>query len=131
MRISELYEATVETDDGDKIIRAQNYEHVKVNIKKSGWRELRGLVFPNEMWFTDSYVLIHRQIGEHLVLHTSITEHDKENIAIGVILRISKLGKVYADGSDYNWRLFPQLKQYPILKRLKIKIGGTAYKDHL
>ena len=131
MRYSEIHEAMVQTDDGDKIIRAQSYEHVKTNINKAGYRELRALVYPNEMWFTDSSTLIHRQIGDHLKLHTPVGEHETENIAIGVILRIGKLGKVRADGADYNWRVFPQLKEYPIMKRHKIKIAGTATKEHL
>ncbi len=128
MKVSEiLIEAIIKTEKGS-IIRAQSSAQIDLNIKKSGYDQLRALIFPNQIWFTDGENMIHSDMAKYLIDNTSISKKDID-ASVGVTIE-KKRGYLFADGTDFNWHVFNKMKQYSVIKRFKIVVGTSPYADN-
>lgn len=131
MKIYELLiEAIIKTDLGP-IIRAQNRLQIENHLIKSGRRELRAIILPNQIWFTDSSHMIHYEMGGYLKKHTPIDInagagafiHDQvgkdwgERALLGIKTQIKIQGNLTLTPAEYGYDNYKKIDNYPILKR--------------
>ncbi len=120
----------IKTENGS-IFKAQSCKQIKEHLAKSTCiklNELRAIILPNELWFVNSFDMVHKEMADALKTHIII---DFAN-ASGVFIReidgeLATLIAKHGFGQYKTLQNYPKIKEYPIIKRFGLTVKPSSW----